>query len=55
MYALAKFQPDMLITLEAVVLQSGSNKKIDLYSKHWENKLQVLLQKWLWKECHMEL
>jgi len=42
MYALTKFQPDMPITLGVMALQSGNNKKIDLYSKHWENKLQAL-------------
>jgi len=42
MYALAKFQPNMPITLGVIALQSGNNKKIDLYSKHWENKLQAL-------------
>jgi len=42
MYALAKFQPDMPIALRVMALQSGNNKKINLYSKHWENKLQAL-------------
>jgi len=48
MYALVKFQPDMPITLGLLALQSGNSKKIDLYSKHWENKLQACmhLQKW---------
>jgi len=32
----------MPITLGAMVLQSSNNKKIDLNSKHWENKLQAL-------------
>jgi len=27
MYTLAKFQPDMTITVEAIVLQSDSNQK----------------------------
>jgi len=40
MCALAKFQPDMPIT-SVKALKSGSNKKIHLYRKHWENKLQV--------------
>jgi len=42
MYALEKFQLDVLIILGVMALQSSNNKKIDLYSKHWENKLQVL-------------
>jgi len=42
MYALAKFQTDMPIILGVMALQSGNNKKMDLYSKHWENKLQTL-------------
>jgi len=32
----------MSITLGVMALQSSNNKKIDLYRKHWENKLQVL-------------
>ena len=39
MYALAKFQPDMPITM---ALQSSNSKMIDLYCKHWENKSQAL-------------
>jgi len=42
MYALAKFQSDNPITLGVRILQNANNKKIDLYSKHWENKLQAL-------------
>jgi len=34
MYALAKFQSDMPITWGVMALQSGDNKKIDLYSKN---------------------
>jgi len=34
MYALAKFQPDMPITLG---VKARNSEKIDLYSKHWEN------------------
>ena len=37
-----KFQPDMPITLGVIALTSGNSKKIDFYSKHWENKLQAL-------------
>jgi len=33
MYALAKFQPVMPLTFGVMALQSGNNKKIDLYSK----------------------
>jgi len=40
MYALAKFQPDMLITFRVMTLQSSNSKMIDLYSLHWKNKLQ---------------
>jgi len=42
MYVLAKFQPNMPIMLGVMALQSGNNKKIDLNSKYWENRLQVL-------------
>ena len=43
MYPLAKFQPHMPITLGVIItaLQSSSNRKIDLYSKYRENKLQA--------------
>jgi len=42
MYALAKFQLDMHITFQVMALQSCNSKMIDLYSRHWENKLQAL-------------
>ena len=42
MYALAKFQPDMLITFRVMALQSSNSKMIDLHRKHWENTLQAL-------------
>jgi len=42
MYVLAKFQCHILKTFEVTALQSSSNRKIDLYSKRRENKLQVL-------------
>jgi len=42
MYSQAKFQPDMPIIFGVMALQRGNNKKIYLYSKHWENKLQAL-------------
>jgi len=42
MYVLAKFQLHILKAFEVTALQSNSNRKIDLYSKHKENKLQVL-------------
>jgi len=42
MYMLAKFLLHILKAFEVTALQSSSNKKIDLYSKHRENKLQVL-------------
>ena len=41
MYSLAKFQPHMPITLGVTALQSGNNKKIDLYSKYRKNILQA--------------
>ena len=41
MYVLAKFQLHILKTDEVTALQSSSNRKIDLYNKHWENKLQA--------------
>ena len=41
-YVLAKFQLRILKAFEVTALQSNSNKKIDLYSKHRENKLQAL-------------
>ena len=42
MYVLAKFQLHILKAFEVTALQSSSNRKIDLYSKHRENKLQAL-------------
>ena len=42
MYVLAKFQFRILKTFEVTALQSSSNRKIDLYSKHRKNKLQAL-------------
>ena len=42
MYVLAKFQLRILKAFEVTALQSNSNKKIELYSKHRENKLQAL-------------
>jgi len=42
LYALAKFQPDMPITLKVMALQNSKNKKINLYSNYRENKLQAL-------------
>jgi len=42
MYVLAKFQLCILKAFEVTALQSSSNRKIDLYSKYWENKLQAL-------------
>ena len=39
MYVLDKFQ---LCIVEVTALQSSSNRKIDLYSKHRENKPQTL-------------
>ena len=44
MYVLAKFQLRVLKAFEVTALQSSSNKKIDLYSKHRENKLQALIK-----------
>ena len=42
MYVLAKFQLHILKAIEVTALKNSSNRKIDLYNKHWENKLQVL-------------
>ena len=42
MFVLAKFQLHILKTFEVTALKSSSNRKIYLYSKRWENKLQVL-------------
>ena len=42
MYLLAMFQLRILKAIEVTALQSNSNRKIDLYSKHRENKLQAL-------------
>jgi len=44
MYMLAKFQLHIIKGFEVIALQSNSNRKIDLYSKHRENKLQALLK-----------
>ena len=43
-YVLVKFQLHILKAFKVTALQSSSNRKIDLYSKHRENKLQVLLK-----------
>ena len=42
MYVLAKFQLRILKAFEVIALKSNSNRKIDLYSKLRENKLQAL-------------
>ena len=42
MYVLAKYQLYILTAFAVTALQSNSNRMIDLYSKHRENKLQVL-------------
>ena len=42
MYMLAKFQLRILKAFEVTALQSNSNRKVDLYSKYRENKLQAL-------------
>ena len=42
MYVLAKLQRRILKSFEVTALQSNSNKKINLYSKHKKNKLQAL-------------
>ena len=42
MYVLEKSQFCILKAFEVTALQSSSNRKIDLYSKYRENKLQVL-------------
>ena len=41
-YCLAKFQPHIPLTFGVTALQSSNNRKIDLYSKYCENKLQAL-------------
>ena len=42
LYPLEKFQLHMPNTLGVTTLQSSNNRKIDLYSKYRENKLQAL-------------
>ena len=42
MYVLAKFQLYIPKAFEVTALQSNRHRKIDLYSKHRENKLQAL-------------
>jgi len=43
MYALEKFPPRILNAYEGTTLRSSNkNRKIDLYSKYTENKLQVV-------------
>ena len=39
---LAKFQLRILKAFKVTALQSSNNRKIDLYSKYSENKLQAL-------------
>ena len=42
MHVLVKLQRRILKAFEIIALQSNGNRKIDLYSKHRENKLQAL-------------
>ena len=42
MHVLVKFQLRILKAFEVIALQSNSSRKINLYSKHRENKLQAL-------------
>ena len=42
MYVLTKFQPYIPENFEFTALQSSGNRKIDLYTKYRENKLQAL-------------
>ena len=42
MYPLVKFQLRILKAFQVTALQSSSNRKVDLYSKYRENKLQAL-------------
>jgi len=42
MHVMAKFQLHILKAFEVTALQSSSNRKINLYSKYKENKLQAL-------------
>ena len=42
MYVLAKFQLCILKTFEVTALHNRSNRRINLYSKYRENKLQLL-------------
>ena len=58
MYVLAKFQLHILKAFEVIALQSNSNRKIDLYSKHRENKLQVLAKTdvtYKWSEVETQI
>jgi len=41
-YASAKFQLHVPNTFVVTALQSSNTRKINLYRKRWENKLQVL-------------
>ena len=41
MYPLAKFKPHMPLTLGVTALQNSNKRKIDLYSKYRDNKLQA--------------
>ena len=42
MYLLVKFQLRNLKAVEVTVLQSSSNRKINLYCKHRKKKLQII-------------
>ena len=42
MYLLAKFQLHVPIALGVTALNNSDNRKIDVYSKYRENKLQAL-------------
>ena len=41
-YSLARSQLRMPITLRVTALWNSSNRKINLYARYWENKLQAL-------------
>ena len=45
MYVLAKFQLHILKAFEVTALQSSSNRKIDLYSKHREMNYRRFLKR----------
>ena len=55
MYALEKFQLNMPNAFGVTLQQSSYTRKINLYSKHWENKSQALTKTVVTLEYNTEI